>query len=122
MKLIRILIGISLLATGLGLGLLLTRQPANPPFESLSPAGMQKRVVAERDFGIQRAVAKGDYRCCIKPPCTMCYMEANPWNYFQAGTCACDDLIAKGEEPCPQCTEGLCEEKGEAGSCEVNLE
>jgi len=45
-------------------------------------------------------------------------MEANKWNNFQAGTCACDDLIAQGKEPCPQCKTGLCEVGESASSCD----
>ncbi|TFB08191.1 hypothetical protein E3V08_05025 [Candidatus Atribacteria bacterium MT.SAG.1] len=81
----------------------------NPDFENLSPEQMYQKVIKERDYAISQAVARGDFRCCINPPCTMCYMEANQWNNFTPGTCACDDLIAQGKEPCPQCKTGLCE-------------
>lgn len=84
-------------------------------FKNLSPGEMYKRVIKERDYAISQAIARGDYKCCINPPCTMCYMEANQWNNFTAGTCACDDLIAQGKEPCPQCKKGLC--KGEGSTC-----
>ncbi|MBU2265311.1 hypothetical protein KJ784_03960 [Patescibacteria group bacterium] len=80
----------------------------NPIFEKLSPEAMYQRIIKERDHAISQAVARGDYKCCINPPCTMCYIEANQWNNFTAGTCACDDLIAQGKEPCPQCKKGLC--------------
>ena len=73
----------------------------------LSGEELHKKVIELRDQGIVAAKEKGDYRCCIHPACTMCYMESNKWNNFTAGTCACDDLIAKGEEPCPQCKRGL---------------
>ena len=76
-------------------------------FEDLSPSGMRERIIVERDYAIARAKANGDYRCCIDPACTMCFMEGNIWNNNTPGTCACDDLIAKGEEPCPQCARGL---------------
>ncbi len=79
----------------------------NPDFKDLSSKEMQERITKERDIAIGKAVMDGDYRCCINPPCTMCFMEANKWNNFTAGTCACDDLIARGEEPCPQCGRGL---------------
>jgi len=84
----------------------------NPNFENLSPEEMYKQIIKERDYAINQAVVKGDFRCCITPPCTMCYMEANQWNNFTAGTCACDDLIAQGKEPCPQCKQGLYGEQG----------
>jgi len=91
----------------------------NPKFESLDAEEMHAQILANRDFAIQKAVETGDYNCCINPPCTMCYMEANQWNNFKAGTCACDDLIAQGKEPCPQCENDLCE-KSEEGICKVN--
>lgn len=88
----------------------------SPDFEDLSAEEMYGQIIKERDWAIQKAVEAGDYRCCIEPPCTMCYMEANKWNNHQAGTCACDDLIAKGQEPCPQCLSGLC---SGAGNCQI---
>lgn len=76
-------------------------------FNNLSSEKKYETIISLRDIGINNAIARGDYRCCIDPPCTMCYMEANKWNNFTAGTCACDDLIARGEEACPQCKRGL---------------
>lgn len=92
----------------------------NPVFEKLSPSKMYERIIQERDYAINQAVARGDYRCCINPPCTMCYMEANQWNNFTAGTCACDDLIAQGKEPCPQCKKVVIKDTG--SSCEFTSE
>jgi len=79
----------------------------NPNFEKLNDEEMYERIIRERDYAIEKAVLAGDFRCCIEPPCTMCFMEANQWNNMKAGTCACDDLIAEGKEPCPQCKRGL---------------
>lgn len=81
-------------------------------FKNLDPQEMYKRIIQERDYAIAQAVARGEYRCCINPPCTMCYMEANEWNNHRPGTCACDDFIEQGKEPCPQCQRGLCDAKG----------
>jgi hypothetical protein len=86
---------------------LLFRNPSPPSFNSLEPEQMHQQIISQRDTAIQLAKSRGDYRCCIDPPCTMCYMEANQWNNYQAGTCACDDLIAQGLEPCPQCARAL---------------
>ena len=80
----------------------------NSDFEKLNQQEMYKRIIKERDYAISKAVEAGVFKCCIDPPCTMCYMEANQWNNWKAGTCACDDLIAKGKEPCPQCQAKLC--------------
>lgn len=97
----------------------------NPDFSKLSSSAMLERIVSQREQAIEKAVQEGNYRCCIHPACTMCYMEANQWNNWKAGTCACDDLIAQGKEPCPQCKRGL-DGEGSCGpaaeSCEVNLE
>lgn len=88
-------------------------------FSKLSSDGMYRRLVSERDLALQKAVEEGVYKCCITPPCTMCYWEGNPWNNQTAGTCDCDNLIALGKEPCPQCVTGLCE-KSSDGTCELN--
>jgi len=97
----------------------------NPDFSELSPEQMLEQITTQRDFAIEQAVRRGDYRCCISPACTMCYTEANEWNNWTAGTCACDDLIAQGKEPCPQCKRGL-DGEGSCGSaadsCDVDLE
>ena len=85
-------------------------------FENLSAEEMYKKIIFQRDFAINKAIESEDYKCCINPPCTMCYMEANEWNNFTAGTCACDDLIAQGKDPCPQCKKGLCK------TCKFELE
>ncbi|EKD49739.1 MAG: hypothetical protein ACD_63C00060G0005 [uncultured bacterium] len=77
-------------------------------FAKLTMDEMHARVIAERDMAIKKAIEAGVYKCCIDPPCTMCYMEANPWNNYKAGTCACDTLLAQGKEACPQCREKGC--------------
>lgn len=82
----------------------------NPSFEKLSPEGMYQRIIEQRDYAIDQAIEAEVFRCCIDPPCTMCYMEANQWNNHTPGTCACDDLIAQDIEPCPQCKKGPCDD------------
>jgi len=93
-------------------------QSSSLDFVKLSPSERHQRVIKERDFAIQEAIKTGVYGCCIEPPCTMCYMEANQWNNYQAGTCACDELIAEGKEPCPQCKRGLCSDQNTCGGGE----
>jgi len=100
--------------TGLVVGyLIFTIQ--NSEFKNLNAEEMYKRIINEREYAIGKAIETGVYKCCINPPCTMCYMEANQWNNWRAGTCACDDLVAQGKEPCPQCQEKLC--GSQEGSC-----
>ncbi len=83
----------------------------------------REKVLSELSLAIEEAEKAGVYKCCIKPACTMCYIGANKWNYGKAGTCYCDDFIARGEEPCPQCKkgieEGLCESTAEE-PCDIN--
>jgi len=92
----------------------------NPGFEKLNSEAIYQRIIEQREYAIEKARESGDYRCCISPACTMCYMEANQWNNHRAGTCACDDFIAKREDPCPQCKKGLVIDTG--SSCEITAE
>jgi hypothetical protein len=75
----------------------------NPKFENLSAPNKYQTIIKERIYAIQEAQKRGDYKCCIVPPCTMCYENPNKWNYFQASECFCDKFIVRGEDPCPQC-------------------
>lgn len=109
-KFLTIFLIVILIAAGISAGFFTARHNDHS-FSSLSPEEMYKTIIEQRDYAIAKAVERGDYKCCIKPPCTMCYMEANKWNNFKAGTCACDDLIAEGQEPCPQCIHGFCEQE-----------
>ena len=61
---------------------------------------------------LEEAKASGHYKCCIEPPCTMCYMGNWIWD---DGTCDCDGMIAAGEwdKVCPECVYGI-----EEGACE----
>jgi hypothetical protein len=104
---------------GLGGFLFFQIQYSSLSFADLNPEKKYQRIIEERDLAIQEAVENNIYQCCLEPPCTMCYLEANQWNNFQAGTCACDELIAEGKEPCPQCKKGLCQ-TDEEGVCEAN--
>jgi hypothetical protein len=67
-------------------------------------------VIEDLHKAIERAEEKGEYRCCIEPACTMCYLGS--WK-FDVGTCYCDDAIAEGrdQDVCPQCKKAL-EEAG----------
>ncbi len=97
-------------------------------YQFMGAEGMHGHMVKTREHGIKMAKENGDYRCCIEPDCTMCYSEGNKWNYGIAGTCGCDDFIAKGEEPCPQCARALScdgtsqEISEEPATCTVDFE
>jgi hypothetical protein len=76
-------------------------------FAKLSPEQMHQKISSDREYAISLAKERGEYKCCIHPECTMCYDSPNKWNYQQEGKCYCDEFIARGEEPCPQCKKGL---------------
>ncbi|MBU0532876.1 hypothetical protein KKB44_05285 [Candidatus Micrarchaeota archaeon] len=69
-------------------------------------------VLKELSLAIEQEVEAGNYRCCIDPPCDMCYLGHWLWD---DGSCKCDDMIAQGEydKVCPQCKKGI-----ETGLCE----
>ena len=68
---------------------------------------------------INIAKENGNYKCCIEPACTMCYL--GHWK-FEKGTCFCDDAIASGNDElvCPECKAGF--EQGICNSGENNGE
>ena len=73
---------------------------AYPEFHSYQ----QKResIMTGMEKAINEEIAAGNYRCCIDPPCTMCFLGEWLWD---DGICRCDDLIAEGDfdNVCPQC-------------------
>lgn len=95
------------MAVTLGLFSLLWFFPQVMVYKIMGAEGLHNQMVQTRDYGIKMAQENGDYRCCIEPACTMCYSEGNKWNYGKAGTCACDEFVARGEEPCPQCAKSI---------------
>lgn len=69
-------------------------------------------ILSGLDNVLEEATAKGEYKCCIKPPCKMCFL--GNW-IFEGGKCDCDTLIAqnKMDKVCPECIHGI-----EEGRCE----
>ncbi|MBC7073856.1 hypothetical protein H5T58_00465 [Candidatus Parcubacteria bacterium] len=80
----------------------------------------REKILAELEKTIQKAKLEGKYKCCIEPPCTMCYL--GDW-IFKNGTCQCEEMIAKKEwdKVCPQCTKGIKEGKCKStqGTCQI---
>lgn len=83
-----------------------------------------EKTIAMLNKAIDKAEENGDYKCCIEPACTMCYL--GHWK-FDVGTCFCDDMIKKGryEDVCPECNkgaeEGICNSANEdSGVCLIS--
>jgi len=74
------------------------------------------RVLNELSLAVEEAKVQGKYKCCIDPPCTMCYLGNWIW---KDGSCYCDDMIIKGEfdKVCPECKRGI-----EEGKCKSTYE
>jgi hypothetical protein len=72
-------------------------------------------VISEMDVVLRKAVQSGEYRCCIEPPCKMCFL--GNW-IFEDGRCDCDSLIIQGswDEVCPECKRGV-----EEGRCKLEI-
>lgn len=82
-------------------------------FKGEEAFGMKRsEIMSEIDLALEEAVKSGDYKCCINPPCKMCYL--GNW-LFEDGKCDCDNKIAQGkiDEVCPECVHGM-----EEGNCE----
>jgi len=80
----------------------------------------REKLLSQLYSTIEKAKIEGKYKCCIEPPCTMCYL--GEW-IFEDGTCNCDGMIAKGEwdNVCPQCIRGIKEGrcKSKIGTCPI---
>jgi len=80
----------------------------------------REKVLSELNLAIQDAEKTEKYKCCIEPPCTMCYLGEWLW---KDGTCDCDGMIAMEDwdKVCPQCVKGIKEGrcKSEIGTCPV---
>lgn len=101
-----------LLALGVTAGILLSE--AIP--RMLTYEQRRMRVIDSMDSAIRDKAYSGEYRCCIEPPCDMCFLGHWLWD---DGACRCDDMIARGEydKVCPQCAKAL-----EDGACESSAE
>lgn len=88
------------------LGILIGIVSANlyPNFQSFEKK--RSNIISDMETLISQQVKEGNYKCCIEPACTMCFMGNWIWD---DGICRCDDMIVKGEldKVCPQCKRGL---------------
>lgn len=80
----------------------------------------RSEIIGQLNATLRRAAQSGEYRCCISPPCKMCFL--GEW-IFEDGKCNCDSLIVQGksDEVCPECKQGIKEGecRSEAGTCAI---
>lgn len=83
-----------------------------PNFQSFEER--RENIIIEMNSVISQNVEEGEYKCCIEPACTMCFLGNWVWD---DGICRCDDMIAQGKDDkvCPQCKRGL-----EEGRCKYS--
>jgi hypothetical protein len=78
------------------------------------------RVLNELSLAIEEAKAQRKYKCCINPPCTMCFLGHWIW---KDGSCYCDDMIKENKLNfvCPECLRGIKEGRCESkiGTCQI---
>ena len=100
---------IILIATGIVIFFIATETNENK-FEK-----NREKVLSRLYLAVEEAEEMGKYKCCIEPPCTMCYLGDWLW---EDGTCDCDGMIAKDEwdKVCPQCIRGIEEGKCKSGA------
>ncbi len=74
----------------------------------------REKILFQLYSAIEKAKKEGKYKCCIEPPCTMCYL--GNW-IFEDGVCDCEEMIKKGDlsKVCPQCLKGIKEGKCKSG-------
>ncbi len=78
------------------------------------------KILNELQLAIEDAVFQEKYKCCINPPCTMCYLGNWIW---KNGSCYCENMIKENKLNfvCPECLRGIKEGrcKSGIGSCQI---
>lgn len=95
-------------------------------FKSKSFKDKRSQILSEIDIALKEATKSGNYKCCIEPPCKMCFLGNWIW---KEGTCNCETMIAQGQwdKVCPECKAGIKEgrcisTKTTNGTCPVVAE
>ena len=80
-------------------------------FKAKSFEEKRNEILSEIDVALKEATESGNYKCCIEPPCKMCFLGNWIW---EDGKCECDIMIAqeKWDKVCPECKAGI-----EEGRC-----
>ena len=89
-------------------------------FKSKSFEQQREEILSEIGIAIEKAKEDNRYKCCVEPPCKMCFLGQWVW---KDGSCYCDDMIKKNKLNfvCLDCLSGIEEGrcKSEIGSCQI---
>lgn len=77
----------------------------------------RRRILNEIFLSIEEAKNQGNYKCCIEPPCIMCFLGNWVW---KDGSCYCSDMLKENKLNlvCPECLDGIKEGKCKIGCFE----
>lgn len=86
--------------------LILIQTQAIDNFNAKSFEEKRNEILSEMDLTLKEATKSGKYKCCIEPPCKMCFLGNWIW---KDGKCDCDTMIAQGkwDKVCPECKAGI---------------
>ncbi len=103
--------------------LIIIKAQTTNDFKSKSLDEKRNEILSEIDMTLKEAEESGKYKCCIEPPCKMCFLGNWIW---EDGMCDCDTMIAQGkwDKVCPECKAGIKEgrcvsSKTSNGSCPI---
>ena len=71
-------------------------QPVGHPHMQVAPGA--KKLHTELEHVTQAAAKKGNYTCCINPPCEFCAVHM--------ASCPCGKMLASGKGVCRECKGG----------------
>lgn len=88
------------------IALILIRAQTINDFKSKSFEEKRNEILSNIDLALKEATESGKYKCCIDPPCKMCFLGNWIW---KDGTCECDTMISQGkwDKVCPECKRGI---------------
>ncbi len=78
--------------------------------EEMYGAEYNRQVVSEKNSGIEKLLADGRYKCCMKEPCFRCFSK--PGNQDKELVCDCMVDVYNGKHPCGECIGEILEGAG----------
>ncbi len=78
--------------------------------EEMYSTEYNKQVVIEKNGGIEKLLADGRYKCCMKEPCFRCFSK--PGAQDKELVCDCMVDVYNGKHPCGECIGEILEGEG----------